>query len=316
MKARLFLLAGLLALSCSPARAADISDPLVSLKDPNPAVRRAAIDRVVYQDMRAGLGALRRALTDPNVLVRESAAWALGQMRDAAAAPELIGRWKAEKSLLVKSAIVDAFAKIRGEEAPGVLQEAFRARSPLLSRPAAIGLGLIGDWPAARVLLDRVRDPSPRVREAVALALVFYEETDAKAALANLALDPVEAVKNKAVLSLKLQEKGPGFLEAAAGALKSPDPSVRRVAAHLLGLWGPLKESRPALANLDEHDLQPEVRLESRLALAELDRRQKEADLALAKKKKAEERAKARKEAARKAALRKRKKHIQNVPVN
>ena len=300
--------AGLLILSSSVLAAPEISDPLTSLKDPDPAVRRAAIDQVVYQDMRRGLRPLRAELADSNVLVRESAAWALGQMRDASAASLLAARWKEEKSLLVKSAIVEAMGKIRSEEeSPAVLEQAFRARSPILSRPAAIGLGLFCEWAKARVLLDRVKDSSPRVREAIALALAPYKEAESKAALEDLAMDPIATVKDRAVFSLKLQEEGEGFFGAAAQGLKSPDSSVRRISARLLGLRGALKESRAPLVELDRRDLEPGVRLEARLALAQIGRREKELERAAAEK--ANARAKARKK-------RKRRPHPQNVPSN
>jgi len=132
-----------------------LADPLASLRDPDPNLRRAAIDQVVQENLRKDLKPLRRALDDSNVLVRESAAWALGKMRDIPSDRALSKKYGGEKSLLVRVAILGALGNIRGPIAKGTLQEALQDPSPVVQKAAAAGLAEISSQEEAERLKAR-----------------------------------------------------------------------------------------------------------------------------------------------------------------
>jgi len=290
-KAGVELLAGVLSVTCllAVSWAAPSDDPIADLKASDVSVRRAAIDRIVEENLGKGLKPLRQALKDPNVLVRESAAWALGQMRDHSSAQALASTYEAEHSLLVKMAVVEACWKVGGPEAAKTLITAFQDSSPVLRRASALSLGLLEDWDNAQVLLQRMKDPVPAMRESVALGLASYKEKEAEDGLQTLAQDDLASVREKASFGLKLQDKKSLF-ETASHALASGEEPVRLVAAHALGSWGGNKASVELLVSVQEKDTAPAVRLEAASALEEIKAREeadrKKAEAAKKKKKK------------------------------
>jgi HEAT repeat protein len=156
-------------------------------------------------------------LRDPSAAVRETAAWALGEMGVRAANPAL-GRALADRDAKVRASAAWALGQFHLARAPGALVKALDDPDRHVRLSAAWALGEIGDAEAAAAVADALR-----------------RETD-------------EEVRRAEVRSLV--ESGRVSPEAVKGLLDSADAKTREMAVraltgrHALSPW-PWPRPRP-----------------------------------------------------------------------
>jgi hypothetical protein len=106
-----------------------------------------------------------------------------------------------------------------------------------MRRTAAESLGKIGDPRAADSILPLIHDQAAVVREAsvIAMGRLKFTATDGVVALLTQALeDPVESVRQAAVVAIGEIEPGSRLLEPVVGLLRSSDATIRRAAVRAL----------------------------------------------------------------------------------
>jgi HEAT repeat protein len=137
---------------------------LQAVADPDPSVRRRAADlaptfldsrRRSVTAARAGADALLGLLRDEDVAVAEAAAWALGELGEAAVAAGAVGR---------------------------LAEVAVGHGDPLVREAAVAALGALGDPGGREAVLAACRD-KPAIRRRAVLALAAFEGPEVDAAL-------------------------------------------------------------------------------------------------------------------------------------
>ena len=119
---------------------------------------------------RAGVTALRHALTDAVPQVREAAAYALGQLGDPAAVPDLC-RCLYDPVEMVAPRAAAALGLIRDESAVPALCGVVVTGVPATRCEALGALAGIGNDRAVRTLCDALTDPDSAVRRAAAVGI-------------------------------------------------------------------------------------------------------------------------------------------------
>jgi HEAT repeat protein len=241
-----------------------------ALKDPSPAVRRAAAEALgMTDDAPESVAPLVKALGDRDAGVRAGAAVSLGANFGPAAKPAVAALTNAlwDDDDTVRSVAAEALGRI-GPEAKAATRAliAVLRSEELESEPsaAAEALGLIG--PAAKealpVLRDKLKHPDSYVRACAALALWNIGKDDSGAAVAAAALDDrrprVRVVAAEAVWRTKESPRAvPVLLEVLRQSwylrsLLEEDPNnIRYMAARALGRIGPpAKDTVPELLDL------------------------------------------------------------------
>jgi HEAT repeat protein len=189
--------------------------------------------------------ALRAALADPDPLVRETAATALGARADGAAGAALIAGAKQEPWPFVRRAEIEALGRLCGSGASDLMLRAIERDVDAVRRAALVGLGRCKDPRAQAVLLrtlDR-RDESASLR-ALAAGLVAEAGDRAAAAPLAAALDRV-VVESEADLALEsvaaaalralVRLGGPAAVTTAVALASDARHPFREVAIDALG---------------------------------------------------------------------------------
>lgn len=150
------------------------ADVAAAIHDPSPQVRRRAVSESVGiggKGSRSELPrALRGALSDPDPLVAEAAAWALGERRDRAAAPLLVDMATSHEDTRCREAAIGALGAL-GDPAglPAVL--AALNDKPTVRRRATVALSAFSG-PAVEAALRRsAQDRDWQVREVAEILL-------------------------------------------------------------------------------------------------------------------------------------------------
>jgi HEAT repeat protein len=218
----------------------ELLSQLVQARTEDALVRRSAAYALGCLNAQSpqAFAALEAALDDPEAMVRQNAAWALGQYREAAL------------PALQKKALHDADALVQRDAAAALLQ----------MRDGEKVRGLIPD------LLPLCENKNSEVRRAAANVLVRVVEKEDKLAaqaLRGLLEDSDLEIKRNAALALS----NIGGKEAAAAvpvllaALRDDDVEVRRLATAGLGNLGPdAAAAVPDLLKLLRGDKDTEVR--------------------------------------------------------
>ena len=123
------------------------------------------------------------------------------------------------------------------DRAVSLLMELLHDERPEMRRTAAESLGKIGDPRAKNAILPLIQDPAPAVREASVLAMgrLKLTATDQVVALLTQALkDPVESVRQAAVVTSSEIEPTSRLLDPVIGLLRSSDTAIRRSAVRAL----------------------------------------------------------------------------------
>jgi HEAT repeat protein len=173
------------------------------LDSPSAVIRESAAYAVGEGERRVLRAALERHLTDTATGPAAMAAWALGEIQDPAAAP--------------------------------ALQTSLRSTSPRVRLASVWALGQFEDAAYAKDVVPMLRDPDPAMRATAAEALGQMKSPRVGAQLIGALTDRNDAVRRAAVGALAdLHERAAvGPLEGLL--LNDPDSDVRRACANALG---------------------------------------------------------------------------------
>jgi len=210
---------------------------VAALSDPDPVVRRTAAAAMTTLRTPAAVGALTRSLADPQVDVRVEAVRALGMIDDDGVPPVLIGTLK-DPELRVREMAAEAL--MRWHSPPVARQLAGSLGLPDLRRPAGDVLAKMGQ--AAVEPLAEVA-AGDDVEAAAAAGALLERITGASTFAASLSsVDPEARLRSVRVLGAM---GGSVAADALLGALSDPDARIRARAATLLGGMGELRAVKP-----------------------------------------------------------------------
>jgi len=215
-----------------------VTEPVLQLSDPDPAVRSAA-RKALVQRGKAAVPVLIRALRSESELARESAATALGEIGPDAkeAVPALIQGLK-DASFWVRGSAAMALGKIGAKEAVPALIQALKEKdeSDWVRDAAATALRDLGPdaKEAVPALIEALKDKSYWVRGSAAMALgkVGPDAEKAAPALTWALRDENDRVRKSAAMALKklgIPAAGNGHTATANGGPESyrfPIPSA------------------------------------------------------------------------------------------
>lgn len=206
---------------------------LGALSDPDPLVRRTAAVAMTTLRTPAAVGGLARSLADPQVDVRVEAVRALGLIDDDGVPPVLLATLK-DPELRVREMAAEALSRWHS---PAVARQLAAAlASPDLRRPAGDVLVRMGQA-AVEPLVDVAAGED--VEAAVAAGALLERIAGATAFAANLSsVDPEARLRAVQVLG---SMGGRVAADALIEALSDPDVRIRSRAATLLGGMGELR---------------------------------------------------------------------------
>jgi HEAT repeat protein len=164
--------------------------------------------------------------------VRQAAASALGQIRDARAVEPLIAALK-DQDRAVRRAAAGALVQI-GARAVEPLIAALRDDYWAVRRAAAEALGQIGDAPAVEPLIAALKDSAGAVRRAAAEALGQIGDAPAVEPLIAALMDQGYNHSVYQAAAGALVQIGAPAVEPLIAALKDQDRAVRKAAAKVL----------------------------------------------------------------------------------
>jgi HEAT repeat protein len=191
--------------SLDPKIALALIQPAIA--DANVRVRYAAVSQLStlgLQDPQACLPSLLNCLNnDPEPDIQAAAADSLSALRLTEAYDDLQRAYEQSPEWLVQFSIVAALGELGEPRAFDLLVGALQSETELI-RTAAIGaLGELGDERAIALLLPEVTNPDWQVRQRVAQALSNFHTPEVQAAMAALAQDEVEPIRQQAQLYLE-----------------------------------------------------------------------------------------------------------------
>ena len=202
------------------------------LDDPDPDLRKFAIDILGSIGSKEVLPLMVRALDDPDANVRGAAAENLGKLGDPGALPHLL-KVLDGGDVWLKFTVLDALALI-GAPVP-LSSLAPLLRENLLRRAGYDCLGALGDGECVGLLLQGLSDKTKNAREAAASALMRVRER-------------LPAESRQALVDLPLQKlKGSDTVLPLIASLHGSDLGTVEALARLLGLVG---DERATLALL------------------------------------------------------------------
>jgi HEAT repeat protein len=166
-----------------------IADPLAHLGAADPVMRRLAVSAcapllAAHEDVVAAVAELLRA--DPQPRVRAEAAEVLG------AAPGTVGILLAaagDPDPVVREAVATALGEKGDRAAVPWLLGAAAGDDRMLQEAAVAALGAIGDPVAIPLLVELAASGSPQVRRRAVVSLTAFDHDDAEAAITRAAED-------------------------------------------------------------------------------------------------------------------------------
>ena len=231
-------------------------DALISLfNDPIMEVRNEAVAAMVHMG-EATIERLIQALKDERWRVREHAAKACGDIKDARTVDPLIAACR-DRDGAVKSAAAEALGKIRAEKAVPALVKLFRDSSKTVRETAGTALVAIGE-PSVDPLFDALTDKDFVVRCHAVRALggmttdyqigrSWVKHPKVVDKLLDMLKDPDRAVREDATIALGMIGD-PRAVDGLIEAMK--DGAVKRHAIMSLGMIGDARALPPVLAAL------------------------------------------------------------------
>ncbi len=211
------------------------------------------------------------ALNHEDASVRGKAAEALGNLKDGAAVPALLTRFREDSQPLVRARAAEALGSLRAGEAVDSLLKALREDGAFfVRRQAAQALGNLQDPAALPALLGALRDAEPATRWRAAEALGNLKDSTAvPVLLETLRREKVAGVRWRIAEALGQLKEPLALPELIAILKQDPDPLVRSRAAEALGGYKPM-ESLTALLEALENDSYPAVRWRAAESLGRL----------------------------------------------
>ena len=252
-------------------RNAAVDALVVAIHDQSAEVRMSVIQALASLDADPrSVAALIQALrTDPDPQVRNTAAWALGQIEDRAATPALLAAMAGDRAVEVRRTCVWALGQLEDPAAVDGLIRATHDADADVRRTALWALGQIEDARAVPGLSAALRDGDVEVRRTAAWALGQIESKESVPALTAAMRDADREVRSTAVWALG-QIESPDAVPALVGILHDPDANVRKQAVWALGQI----ESETAVAPLGsllQSDDDAEVRQTAAWALGQIE---------------------------------------------
>ncbi len=227
-----------------PVRAA-----LKRLKDPAPAVRREAVEKLgALHDVRA-TGPLIACLQDPDPAVRTAAVSVLGEWHELLAVQPICDRLQ-DPDIGVRRVAAAALAGLHDPRSVEPLLHCLTADDAELRRAAATALGQIGDARAVEPLMICLQDKDPATVTVALVALGALHDARAVAAIIPCLGNSDETVRRKAVDILC--QLGAPAVEPLLASLTAPKPRVRALAAEALGRLGDARAVDPLVALLKD----------------------------------------------------------------
>jgi len=249
----------------------------------------ASIDEAVRKKARDDKTkyALSKLLSGQNtpVLVKERAAWALGEL-EIRSQTKTLGKAAQSKSLLVRSAALDALIHLRASSSLGVLIQTAKSDPVFNLRINAIaGLGLIKKQDAIPTLVKLAGEKNEEIRGTTALAMAALQskKNDFSEALDYLGKDSSPFVQERADIGKNIVRKNTA---AIIQYLDAPDPMIRLFAAQYFHYYGKEKDIKTLQSALSDEQNEA-AKYELGLAIKGIKNRQRqEAKRKTARKKK------------------------------
>jgi cyclophilin family peptidyl-prolyl cis-trans isomerase/HEAT repeat protein len=208
-------------------------------KNTDPAIRARAYRALGRLQVPGLLDAMAAGLRDSDESVRIEAAFAVGQLNDAAAEPVLEKALDAESSVAVRARIVEALGKCGTPSAVPRLVSLMKSGKPPVAREAVIALGILGSngvdvTEAAPVLQEALNGTDPEMAWRAAFAAYRGGVDKAGSGLIRSLKsdDPLTLIYSaKAAAKFKARR----FHPLLVPLLKNPDWRVRVEALQALG---------------------------------------------------------------------------------
>ncbi|MGH2554251.1 MAG: HEAT repeat domain-containing protein [Actinomycetota bacterium] len=210
---------------------------VAALSDPDPLVRRTAAAAMSTLRTPSSVGALSRSLSDPQAEVRVEAVRALGMVDDDGVPPVLIAALK-DPELRVREMAAEALTRWHSPAVARRLAAALAA--PDLRRPAGDVLVRMGTT-AVEPLIEVITGDDV---EAAAAAGALLERIAGVSAFAEhlSSVDPEERLRAVQVLGAM---GGSAAADALLETLSDPDVRIRARSATMLGAMGELRAVKP-----------------------------------------------------------------------
>lgn len=193
---------------------------------------------------------LREGLSDPDAWVRYYACQSLGKLRDAAAA-EAVAALLSDEAGHVRVAAVEALSAIGGPVAIPALRRAVEERDPDVRRAALIGLGIAARPESLPTLLEAARSSDSATRLVAVSAIARFSSPEVTVTLAHAARDADESVATAAT-DLLATRTGADATRALVGLLRQPDVGERAHTALSVAVEGRIDGILEALSGADD----------------------------------------------------------------
>ncbi|MDB9537172.1 HEAT repeat domain-containing protein [Dolichospermum planctonicum CS-1226] len=179
----------------------------IAIGDSSARVRYAAVsqmDTLGKQDLPLSLTILRGLLNDPEADVQAAAADCLGALKLHDAFEDLQKLYQETSEWLVQFSIIATLGELGDPRGFELLKEAISSDNGLIQTAAISSFGELGDIQAVPILVPYSTSPDWQVRYRVVQALTRLDSEDAKAILATLVNDEVEAIAKESKKALQL----------------------------------------------------------------------------------------------------------------
>ena len=206
------------------------------LNSPEEEVRLDTVIRLSALRTPGSAGALASAASDSSARVRAAAIVGIGHCGDPSFAPIVAAHLAADKSVLVRKSAAYALGKLKSNQSIAALTAALQDKDLEVRGAAAVSLGEYEDPSAMTALTASLADKSAFVQERAARALGRYGRAAASAVPSLIKLittDAIHGVKLHAVIALG-QIGDRSALPPLEKATHDKDPYVSRAATEAI----------------------------------------------------------------------------------
>jgi HEAT repeat protein len=178
----------------------------VAIGDSSARVRYSAVsqmDTLGTQDLDLSLSILRDLLQDPEPDVQAAAADCLGALKLHSAFEDLQQLYRTTNEWLVQFSIIATLGELGDPRSFTLLEQALASDNALIQTAAISSFGELGDLQAIPLLAPYANNADWQVRYRVVQALTRLGGAEAKAILATLVDDDIEAIATEAQKALQ-----------------------------------------------------------------------------------------------------------------